>query len=83
MSDSGDWKDLIMRVFRCSGVIPEGDERIDSNMLKILRVLDSPKSMASIAFACGMSMSDFQRSIKALIELDLIQPAEASETMAK
>ena len=72
-----------MRVFRCSGVIPEGDERIDLNMIKILRVLDSPKSMASIAFACGMSMSDFQRSIKALMALDLIQPAEVNETMAE
>ena len=66
-------KNLTMRAFRCSENMSEYDDRIDHDMIKILSVLDSPKSLASIAFACGMSMSDFQKSIKALIELDLIR----------
>jgi len=72
-----------MRAFRCSGNVSEDDDRIDHDMLKILRVLDRPKSLVSIAFACGMSMSDFQKSIKALIELDLIRPIEIGETIAE
>ena len=75
-------KNLTMRVFRCSGYVPEDDDRIDYNMLKILSVLDGQKSLASIAFASGMSMSDFQETIKALIELNLIIPIEAGETVA-
>jgi len=71
-----------MRVFRCSGDVPDDEDGIDHNMSKILSVLDGPKSMASIAFACGMHMSDFQKAIKALIELDLIRPAEAGETIS-
>jgi aminopeptidase-like protein len=70
-------KSLTMRVFQCSGDISTDDARIDHNMVKILSVLDGQKSLASIAFASGMSMSDFQKTIKALIELDLIVPIEA------
>lgn len=76
-------KSLTMRVFQCAGYIPKNDARIDYNMLKILNVLDGQKSLASIAFASGMSMSDFQKTIKALIELDLIVPIEDGETIAE
>lgn len=76
-------KNLTMRAFRCSENMSEDDDRIDHDMFKILSVMDSPKSLASIAFACGMSMSDFQKSIKALIELDLILPIEVGETIAE
>jgi hypothetical protein len=76
-------KSLTMRVFQCSGKIPKDDDRIDHNMLKILSVLDGQKSLASIAFASGMSMSDFQKTIKTLIELDLIVPIEIGETIAE
>lgn len=72
-----------MRVFRCSGYVPEDGDQIDYNMIKILSVLDGQKSLASIAFASGMSMSDFQKTIKALIELNLIVPIEAAETIAE
>jgi len=63
-----------MVVFRCSESVYANDERIDANMSKILSALDGHRSLASIAFTTGMNMSDFQRSIKALIELDLIEP---------
>lgn len=76
-------KNFNIRAFRCSGNVSEDDDRIDRDMLKILSVLDGPKSLASIAFACGMNMSDFQKSIKALIDLDLIRPVEVGETIAE
>ena len=76
-------KSLTMRVFQCSGNISENDDRIDDNMIKILSVLDGQKSLASIAFASGMSMTDFQKTIKALIELDLIVALEAGVTIAE
>jgi len=76
-------KSLTMRVFQCSENISENDDRIDDNMIKILGVLDGQKSLASIAFASGMSMTDFQKTIKALIELDLIVAIEAGETITE
>lgn len=72
-----------MRVFRCAGEVPESDHRIDVNMAKILSVLDGRKSIASIAFASGMTMSDFQKAIKTLIELDLIETIEPDEVLSE
>lgn len=72
-----------MRVFRSAGQVPKSDHRIDVNMAKILSVLDGRKSIASIAFASGMTMSDFQRAIKNLIALDLIEAAEPDEILSE
>ena len=72
-----------MRVFRCAGEVPKNDPRLDGNMAKILSVLDGRKSIASIAFASGMTMSDFQKAIKTLIELDLIEAIEPDEILAE
>jgi aminopeptidase-like protein len=52
-------------------------------MVKILNILDGRKSIASIAFASGMTMSDFQRAIKNLIALDLIEAAEPDEILSE
>jgi Ni,Fe-hydrogenase III large subunit len=63
-----------MVVFRCSDAVAADDERIDSNMMEILKYLDGHRTLASIAFITGMNMSDFQKSVKALIALSLIEP---------
>ena len=67
-----------MRVFKSSESISVHDDRIDNNMWKILAVLDGQKNLASIAFSSGMSMTDFQQAVKALIEFDLILPVETA-----
>jgi aminopeptidase-like protein len=72
-----------MRVFRCSGDVPKNDHRLDDDMVKILTILDGRKSIASVAFASGMTMSDFQRAIKNLIALDLIEAAEPDEILSE
>jgi aminopeptidase-like protein len=72
-----------MRVFRCSGEVPKNDHRLDDDMVKILRVLDGRKSIASVAFASGMTMSDFQKAIKTLIELDLIEATAPDEILSE
>ena len=55
------------------------DDRIDAHMRKIMLLLDGRKSLVSIAFASGMTMSDFQKSVKKLIDLELIVPADSEE----
>jgi aminopeptidase-like protein len=72
-----------MRVFRCRATNIDDDDRIDGNMRKILRLVDGYKGLASIAFASGMSMTEFQKSVKALIDLNLILPADAEETLVE
>lgn len=72
-----------MRVFRCSGGVPKNDHRLDDDMVKILNILDGRKSIASIAFASGMTMGDFQKAIKNLIALDLIEAAEPDEILSE
>ena len=69
-----------MTIFRCSETLDRDDERIDSNMLKILSVLDGHRSLASIAFTTGMSMSEFQKAIKTLISMDFIKPVTKEKT---
>ncbi|MEE4600228.1 MAG: hypothetical protein V2J65_03015, partial [Desulfobacteraceae bacterium] len=69
--------------FRCSGDVPKNDHRLDDDMVKILNILDGRKSIAGIAFASGMTMSDFQRAIKNLIALDLIEAAEPDEILSE
>jgi predicted transcriptional regulator len=71
-----------MIVFRCSETLNLNDERIDNNMLKILRVLDGYRSLASIAFTTGISMSEFQKAIKALISLGFIRPVAKDRATA-
>jgi aminopeptidase-like protein len=68
-----------MIIFSCSEALDLNDDRIDSNMLKILRVLDGHRSLASIAFTAGMSMGEFQKAIKTLISMDLIKPVKKIE----
>ena len=72
-----------MRVFRCSGDVPKNDHRLDDDMVKILTILDGRKSIASVAFASGMTMSDFQKAIKNLMELDLIEATEPDEILSE
>lgn len=71
-----------MIVFRCSETLEMDDDRIDSNMLKILSALDGHRSLASIAFTAGMNMSDFQKTIKTLIAMNLIEPVELDRAPA-
>ena len=70
---------LKMHVFKSLPDIPDNDARIDGNMVKILGLLDGHKSLASVAFASGMSMTDFQKAVKTLIEMDLIVPTDTGE----
>lgn len=70
-----------MRVFRCRKAYFTDDDRIDADMKKIIQMMDGRKSLASIAFASGMTMGDFQKSVKTLIELDLIVPVDAKDAV--
>ena len=63
-----------MIVFRCSETLNVHDDRIDNNMLKILSALDGYRSLASIAFKTGITMSEFQKAVKSLIAMELIKP---------
>ena len=65
-----------MRIFRCQSASLRDDDRVDANMRKIFQLVDGRKSLASIAFASGMTMSEFQKSVKRLIDLGLIVPVE-------
>lgn len=71
-----------MVVFRCSERIHADDDQVDGNMLKILNLLDGYRSLASIAFATGMGMGEFQKAVKALIALGLIKPVEVDKILA-
>lgn len=71
-----------MVVFRCLEQIHAEDDQIDGNMLKILNLLDGYRSLASIAFVTGMSMSEFQKAVKALIARGMIVPVEADKVLA-
>lgn len=68
-----------MRVFRCRKSLFFDDGRIDANLHKIIRLMDGKKSLASIAFASGMNMSEFQKSVRRLIDLGLIVPVDEIE----
>ena len=70
---------LKMHVFKCLPDIRPNDARIDGNMMKILNLLDGHKSLASVAFASGMSMTDFQKAVKTLLEMDLIVPVDSGQ----
>ena len=72
-----------MRVFKCSETVSVNDNRIDDHMWKILDVLDGQKNLASIAFASGMNMTDFQQAVKTLIEYELILPVEAATAVSE
>ena len=65
-----------MRIFRYREAHAIEDGRIDANMRKILRLMDGQKSLVSVAFASGMTMSDFQTSVRRLIDLNLIAPID-------
>lgn len=69
-----------VRLYRCAENVSENDDRIDSDMKKILQVLNGQKSLASIAFASGIGMSEFQKAIKTLIDLELIIPIDLATT---
>ena len=59
----------MMVVFRCSEQSLEDGDQIDGNMKKVLNLLDGYRSLSSIAFSTGISMSEFQKAVKALIAL--------------
>jgi|GEM_PF-3429637 len=74
---------LKMHVFRCAQDVSKNDPRIDHHMDTILNVMDGQRSLASIAFLSGMNMSDFQKAVKSLIELELIIPVETAEVLSE
>jgi aminopeptidase-like protein len=65
-----------MRIYRCRSEAFGDDDRIDANMRKIISLMDGRKSLVSIAFASGMTMSDFQKAVRSLIERGLIVSVE-------
>lgn len=72
-----------MPIFRCRANHIDEDGSMDENMMKIYGLIDGRKSLASIAFASGMTMTEFQRSVKALIDLDLIAPVDTEDALAE
>ncbi len=64
-----------------SGVVFESSKRnhpgylpIDNNMRKVLRQIDGHRSLASVAFVTGLTMTEMQETIRALVEMKLIAP---------
>ena len=68
-----------MRIFRCRTSPIADDARIDAHMKKIIPWVDGRKSLASVAIASGLTMSDFQKAVKTLIELELIVPIDPED----
>jgi len=68
-----------MRIFRCRTSHIADETRIDAPMKKIIQLVDGRKSLASIAFASGLTMSDFQKAVKMLIDMELIVPVDPED----
>ena len=49
---------------------------IDDNMRKVLRQIDGHRSLASVAFVTGLSMTEMQETVRALVEMNLIVPVD-------
>ena len=64
-------------VFVCADRQPNGCLPIDNNMRKVLRQIDGHRSLASVAFATGLTMTEMQETISALVQMELIVPVES------
>ncbi len=51
---------------------------MDNNMRKVLRQIDGYLSLASVAFAAGLTMTELQEAIGALVLMKLIEPVESN-----
>ena len=61
-------------IFSSSARIPHDCPPMDSNMRKVLRQVDGHRSLASVAFAAGLTMSEMQDAVRALVAMNLIAP---------
>ena len=64
-------------VFTCLDRGPIDCLPIDNNMRKALRQIDGQRSLASVAFAAGLTMTEMQETIRALVQMELIVPVES------
>ncbi len=63
-------------IFTCSNQDRRCYLPIDENMRKVLRQIDGHRSLASVAFVTGLSMTEMQETVRALVEMNLIVPVE-------
>ena len=63
-------------IFACADRRPVGCLPIDNNMRKALRQIDGHRSLASVAFAAGLTMTELQEAIGALVQMKLIEPVQ-------
>ncbi len=64
-------------IFACSDRRSFDCLPIDNNMRKVLRQIDGHRSLASVAFAAGLTMTEMQETIRALVQMELIEPVES------
>ncbi|MDJ0802681.1 MAG: hypothetical protein QNI89_07855 [Desulfobacterales bacterium] len=64
-------------IFACPDRGQIGCFPIDNNMRKVLRQIDGHRSLASVAFAAGLTMTEMQETIRALVQMELIVPVES------
>ena len=63
-------------IFTCSRHDAHCALPIDNNMRKVLRQIDGHRSLGSVAFVTGLSMTEMQETIRALVEMQLIVPVD-------
>ena len=61
-------------VVECSPHHPHCRLPIDENMRKVVRQIDGHRSLASVAFVTGLTMTEMQETIRALVDMELIVP---------
>ncbi|MDJ0720636.1 MAG: hypothetical protein QNJ04_03355 [Desulfobacterales bacterium] len=63
-------------IFACAKQRQAGCLPMDNNMRKVLRQIDGHRSLASVAFAAGLTMTELQEAIGALVLMKLIEPID-------
>lgn len=63
-------------IFECLNQSQVCSVPIDENMRKVLRQIDGHRGLASVAFVTGLTMTEMQKTIRALVEMELIVPVE-------
>ena len=66
-------------IFACSDPEQPCYLPIDDNMRKVLRQIDGHRSLASVAFVTGLSMTEMQETVRALVEMNLIIPVDIAQ----
>ncbi len=66
-------------IFTCSNPEQPCYLPIDENMRKVLRQIDGHRSLASVAFVTGLSMTEMQETVRALVEMNLIAPVDLAQ----